>query len=452
MTTQLPVSGVPPRLEGGVPFFAHYLEYRRDPLAFWLRAGRTAPVTQIQFGPAQRFWLITDPEIAEHLLLKAVKDHPRDRRIMALNSRGGPEVMFSTDRWEEWRWRRRLIQPAFHRQHIARFADTIVAHARRVAAEMADAAEVDVEAQTRRLTIRIILETMFSVTDDTAVGRLHANFESGSEFTFRRAAAPVALPLWFPSRSNRTAEVETRERIDVLRSIVESRVGAGPQGDFLDVLITARLDDEEGGHTLSTEQLVHEMSGIVFAGHETTAATLTWLLYLLSTHPEAEALLRTEIADMLGDRPIAFDDLESLPYLDHCVQETLRLYPPVYVTVREADSAGEVAGYRIPKGTRFVVNIRGLHRDPTAWGDPDTFRPERFAEPGANRHRFQYLPFLGGPKKCLGDTFAMMEIRLAAATLLQHLSFSYIGGEPARERPTFTMAVDGGMPMRVTRR
>ncbi len=395
--------------------------------------------------------MVTDPEVVEHILLTHAKDYPRDRRLMALNRGPGPELMFNTDRWEEWRWRRRLLSPAFHRQTVARFADTMVAHAVRAADEWSRAGRIDLQARLRVMTMRAILDTMFSVTEDAEVTRLQESFEVSSQVVSGRAAAPIPVPWWLPSPANLRLRRLTRYRWAVLYGIVEDRIASNrPRGDLLDLLIARHLDGEEG-RRFSAADLVGEMSGIVFAGHETTAETTTWLLYLLAAHPDVEARLRAEIDEVLGDRDPTVDDLDRMPYVDRVVQETLRLYPPVFLTIREADVEHRVGDLVIPAGTRLVVNIRGLHRDPTAWPDPERFDPDRFApEAGRHRHRFQFIPFLAGPRKCLGDHFAMLEMRLVVPTLLRRLRLSYTGGRPPRPRAGFTMSVDGGMPMRVT--
>lgn len=436
----------PIRRPGGVPILGDYLAFRRDRLGFWTEVGRLGPVVRVRFG-SQEFWVVTDPEVVEHLLLGAVKDYPRDRRLMALNRGPGPELMFNTDRWEEWRRRRRLLSPAFHRHSIARFGHTMVAHAVRAAEEWRADGRIDLQARLRTMTMRAILETMFSVVEDSEVARLQQSFEVSSRVVSGRAAAPVPIPWWLPSPANLRLRRLTRYRWRVLYGIVRERIDAGsPRGDLLDLLIAQHVEEQR----LGVADLVGEMSGIVFAGHETTAETTTWLLYLLSTHPEVEERLRAEMATVLGDRDPTVEDLDRMPYLDQVVQETLRLYPPVFLTIREADVEHRVGGLPIPAGTRLVVNIRGLHHDPVAWPDPERFLPDRFG-PGAaaGRHRFQFIPFLAGPKKCLGDHFAMLEMRLVVPTLLRRLRLGYAGDRPPRPRAGFTLSVDGGMPMEV---
>lgn len=423
-----------------------YLGFRRNRLDFWVEAGSRGPVVPVRFG-AQEFWVVTDPEIVEHILLSEVRSYPRDRRLMKLNRGPGPELMFNTDDWDEWKWRRRLLTPAFRRQSIAGFAETMVDHAIRTAGELPGT--VGLQEAMRTMTMRLILETMFSVTADDEIERLKESFEKSSDVVASRAAAPLPVPYWVPSPANVELRRLTKYRWRVLFDIVQHRLtGNEPVGDLLDMLITEHL--EEDGRSFGPMDLVGEMSGIVFAGHETTAETQTWLFHLLSRHPEIERAVRAEIDAVLGDRRPTAGDLDQMPLTHSVILETMRLYPPVYLTIREADETFAVAGVEIPAGTRLVINIRGLHLDPSAWDDPLSFDPGRFAR-RSDRHRFQYIPFLDGPKKCLGDHFAMMEMRLVVPTLLQRLRFEYAGDRPPRPVSGFTMSVDNGMPMRLHR-
>lgn len=428
------------------PMLGDYLAFRRNRLDFWTEAGSRGPVVPVRFG-AQEFWIVTAPEIVEHILLREVKSYPRDRRLMRLNRGPGPELMFNTDDWDEWKWRRRLLTPAFRRQSIAGFANTMVDHAIWAAGELPGT--VDLQEAMRTMTMRMILQTMFSVTAGDEVERLKESFEKSSDVVAGRAAAPIPVPYWMPTPANAELHRLTRYRWGVLHNIVQSRIHANePAGDLLDMLITEHLEDD--GRAFGPMDLVGEMSGIVFAGHETTAETQTWLLYLLSSHPDIEGQVRNEIESVLGDRRIEVEDLDAMPVTHNAILETMRLYPPVYLTIREADADFTVGDVRIPAGTRLVINIRGLHLDPAAWHDPMGFDPDRFARP-SDRHRFQYIPFLDGPKKCLGDHFAMMEMRLTIPTLLQRLRFEYSGERPPQPVSGFTLSVDNGMPMRVHR-
>lgn len=442
MTTQLP------HRQDRIPILGDYATFRRRGFEFWTEAGRLGPVAEVRFG-SQVFWVVTDPAIAEHVLLTHVKDYPRDRRLMALNRGPGPELMFNTDRWDEWRWRRRTLTPAFHRRTIASFGERFVAHSIAAAESWLDAGRIDLQARMRDLTMGIILDTMFSVTDAGDVRELQHSFETASDVVAARASAPVPVPWWLPTPANIELGKLTRYRWRYLAGLISRRVAEGPgSDDLLDLLIAERADDDGAG--FGEADLVGEMSGIVFAGHETTAETQSWVLAELTAHPDVEARLLDEIDTVLGDREATIHDLERMPYTDRVIQEAMRLHPAVYLTIREADVEHRVGDLTIPVGTRLVINIRGLHMDPSAWDQPDRFDPDRFEADGG-RHRFQFIPFLAGPKKCLGDSFAMTEMRLVLPTLLRRLRVRPTAGMPT-EVGGFTLAMDGGFPVVVEKR
>lgn len=432
----------------GVPIFRDFLAYRRAPLQFWLSTGEIAPVCRVHLGPSLEYWVLTEPEFMQHVLQTRVKNYVRERRLMQLNRMGGPELMFNTDKWDEWLWRRRLMQPAFHRNEIAGFCQTVTDQAANLAAQWRDGATVDVVREMKTLTMRVIGKTMFSVDIDTDVAGFQESFEAASQLVFERASSIVPLPLWLPTPNNRIVKHLMSVRTRTLSKIVSERAQNGPQGDLLDMLIGAKL--EENGKQFSAEQLVGEMSGIVFAGHETTALTMAWLFYMVSQHPHVERTLRAEIAQVLRGRPPTLADLPNMPYTECVINEVLRLYPPVYVTIREADEADTFADYDIAKGTRFMLNIRGLHRSAQHWQRPAEFDPTRFLpENSQKRHKWAFMPFLGGPKKCLGDVFAMIEMQLIVPTILQRYRLHYTGTTPPKEAPSFVMHPAAEIGMRL---
>jgi cytochrome P450 len=230
---------------------------------------------------------------------------------------------------------------------------------------------------------------------------------------------------------------------------VQERLDSGQaRGDLLDMLIAAHLDED--GRSFTGYDLVSEMISIVFAGHETTAMTLVWLFYKVAQEPEIERKLRQEVAGVLDGRLPTLADLDNMPYTQWLIQETLRYYPSVYVTLREAEEDDEYRGYHIPAGTQFVVNIRALHRDPRYWDEPECFWPERFdSDEAVPRHKFAFIPFLAGPKKCIGDNFALMEMRLVVPTIMQRLRFHYEAAEPVQEKAGFVMETKQPVYMRV---
>lgn len=410
--------------------------------------GQQGPVVRVRLGPAREFWVITDADLFQEILAQKAKNFPRDRQLRDRKGLDRTKTVFNAPTYDEWLWRRRLLQPAFHVRQLRGFARTMVAEAQRLTAETNTAVPLDLVFWMKTLTMRIICKTMFSASvEETAV--LQQCFEEVTHFHYNRLKAMVKLPLWVPTPHKLRAEQANNTRWRIIEEIVQARLKSGqPQDDLLDMLIAAHLDED--GRSFDEVDLVSEMLSIVFAGHDTTAMTLVWLFYTLTQRPDIEARMRQEVKTVLNGRLPTLDDIEQMPYTYMVIQETLRFYPTVYLTLREAETDDTLGDLPIPAGTQVVVNIRGIHRDPQHWEAPEQFQPERF-DPftPVERHKFAYLPFLAGPKKCIGDNFAMMEMRLVVPTILQALQFTYAGAEPVREKAGFVMETAGPVSMRV---
>ncbi len=438
---------------GGVPLLNNYLEFKANPLGFWFNVGKQGPVVKVNLGPKRPFWVITDADLFQTILAKKAKNFPRDRQIRDRKGLDRTKTVFNAPTYEEWLWRRRLLQPAFHTKQLKGFAETFVSETQRLIEEVDLTTPIDLVFMMKTLTMRIICKTMFSASvAETAV--LQNCFERLGEFNYRRLSAALKLPLWVPTPHKLDAQEASNTRWEMVEEIVQERLTSGEaKGDLLDMLISAQLDDEEAfgnGGKFDGEDLVSEMLSIIFAGHDTTAMTMVWLIYLMTQYPEVEQKLRAEVDGVLNGRTITLEDIDNMPYTHQLIQETLRMYPTVYLTLREAEEDDLLGDYPIPGGTQLVINIRGIHRDPTHWNDPESFRPERFTpENNKARHKFAYLPFLAGPKKCIGDSFAMMEMRLVIPTLVQALNFTYASNKPAKEKAGFVMETAEPVMMKV---
>ncbi len=460
----------PQALENKVPFFANYLDYRSDPLQFWMDVGRVGPLVEIQLGPMQKFWVVTDADLFQQILQSKSKNFPRDRQIRQGNAIDNGRTVFNAKTYEEWRWRRRLLQPGFHKRELAKFAESMVTETTQLANEIPQNVSVDLADLTKKLTMRIICQTMFSASLAETDVLQHA-FEQTSYFGFKRMSSIVNVPHWLPTKLNLDTKAAVTDKYRILGKIVDERLASGQpkddaptSWDMLDMLISAQLDDEDempgAERSFSRDDLIAEMSSLVFAGHETTAMTLVWLLNKVATDQTIYQKLMVEIDAVLGDRPPTLDDLDQMPYTHQLIQETLRYYPSVYVTLREAEADDELtvggATYAVPAGRQFIMNIRGLHHSKEYWSNADQFVPERFsAENSQEWHKFAYQPFISGPKKCIGDQFAMMELRLVVPTLLQRLTFEPASSHPAhqvKEAAGFVMETDKPVMMRVKSR
>jgi len=217
------------------------------------------------------------------------------------------------------------------------------------------------------------------------------------------------------------------------------------------MLLEAR--DEATGEGMSDKQIRDEIMTIFFAGHETTASTLAWSLWLLARHPEHDARLKQEVDAVLQGRPPAFDDLPRLPFTRQVIDEALRLYPPGWMFTRLPVADDEVAGYRIPAGVQLMISPYVTHRLPEYWDAPDEFRPERFA-PGADegRPRLAYFPFAAGPRMCIGNNFALVEAHLLLASIAQRYHLKLVPHYRVRALPIATLRPQPGVLMTLRER
>jgi cytochrome P450 len=351
---------------------------------------------------------------------------------------------------DAWLRQRRLMQPAFHRQRIAALGQMMVDETLAALARWQDPAQrgapIAVDQEMMRLTLSIVGKALLSVDlGDEASEFGQAFKQANARFGYENMVS-IMLP-WLPTRQNRQykAAVQTMDRL-VYEIIARRRAEPGEHDDLLTMLLAAR--DEETGRGMSDRQLRDEMMTILLAGHETTANALTWTFYLLSQYPEAAARLHAEMDDVLAGRPPGIADLPRLPYTRMVLQEALRLYPPAWSIARRAIEDDELGGYPVPAGSVVHISLYALHRHPRLWDAPDAFRPERFDEAEVEkRHKFAYLPFSAGPRKCIGDQFAMTEGQLILATVAQRFDLALAPHQRIDTAALITLNPKHGMRM-----
>ena len=256
----------------------------------------------------------------------------------------------------------------------------------------------------------------------------------------------MPLPIWIPSPANLRARRAARQLDTILfRIIRERRAEKSDKGDLLSLLLHAR--DEGDGRGMNDQQVRDEAMTLFLAGHETTALTLSWVWYLMATHPDAEQRLWTELDQVLAGRTPTVDDWPKLKYTEWIALESMRLYPPAYVIGREAIADCVIGGYAVPRGTTMMLPQWVVQRDPRFFDEPDRFRPERWGEERIKTlPKFAYFPFGGGPRVCIGQQFAMMEMVLILATIAQKFRFRMQPGATVTPNPTFTLRPAAGIP------
>jgi len=435
----------------GEPLFGNSRQYARDPFRF-LSACEQAygDVVQFDLGPMNTY-LLTDPTDVERVLVSEADLFRKPTFNDALGDLLGKGLLLSEG--QTWRDQRRLAAPAFEMNRLADFADDIVTHNDEMLAGWSDGAEVDVEREMTEVTLAVIVDLMLGTDlDDERVRTIREALEPlGARFEPDpiRSAAPDWLPM--PGDSEYRNAVETME--GVIDDIVAQRRGS--QGDATtdegpDDLLSILLRAWERGDQ-SDRQIRDEVMTILLAGHDTTALTLTYTWYLLSRHPEVERRLHAEVTEVVGDDRPTMADVADLEYVQRVIDESMRLYPPVYTMFREPGRPVELGGYRIPEDAAIMLSQWAMHRSERYWEDPEVFDPDRW-DRDVDRPRFAYFPFGGGPRHCIGKHLARLEAKLIVARTAQRYRLEYTRQSEPELWPTLTMHPRDGMPMRVSER
>jgi cytochrome P450 len=353
------------------------------------------------FAPARNSWtwVVHHPDDVKRVLVTNHRNYTKGVGIDRVRMLLGNGIM--TSEGEFWRRQRRMLQPAFHRRVIQRFAGVIRARNdalfERWAAAAAAGEPVNLTRAMSELALEVILRAIFSDDLSRLVGDLADN--------------PFMLVTREPKRDPRFA-YEFRQLGTVVQRIIRQRRATGRrQFDFTQMLMESV--DPETGRGMNERELLDEVLTLVVAGHETTASALNWTWWLIAQHPEAERRLHDE-NDRVGDLGLAsFDDVERLPCTLATIQESMRLYPPGWLLTRRSIGPDRLGGYAVPPGTDVFISPFVVHRHPAIWDNAASFDPDRFGAGRAEgRHRFAYIPFAAGPRHCIGENLATFEMML----------------------------------------
>ena len=340
---------------------------------------------------------------------------------------------------EEHRRQRRLIMPAFHKSRVDRYRDDMVAIAETVLDQFAVGQVRDLRPDLMELTLRIATKTLFGAD----LGQAGVEIGRGLQLWLRLFRPSAVLPLDVPGLPYRRWLELSRSLDERMRRLIADKRQSGTDGgDVLSMLLQAR---DEGGDELTEDELIGHAGVIFAAGHETSSNALCWTLLLLSQHPAAASAVAAELREVLGGAPPCVDQLPELPELDRVIRESLRLFPPAPLNHRLAASDCELGGYRLRAGTEVISSIYHTHRLPEIYADPQRFRPERWQgfEPGP----YAFSPFSAGPRACIGASFAMMEMKIVLAMLLQRFRLELAPGCRIDPAITITMSPKYGLPM-----
>ena len=415
----------------------------RDPLGFQIRAReRFGDIFRLRLGPLLVHF-VYHPDYVTRVLVDRQKNYLRGWQYGFLRRQLGENLVVSDG--EYWRRQRRLAQPAFHHRRLVGYGEIMLdAVGGMLSPWRASRGEaIDVAPALSRLALSIAGRTLFSRDighEADEVGRAFAVLANYLESRLNRPFTNP--PPWAPTPGNLRFKRATRVLHRIVSEIIARRRRESEDcGDLLSMLMQAR--DEESGASMSDAQLRSEVLTFLIAGHETTATAMTWACYLLASHPSIQQRVRDEIAEATGDRLPGVADLPALTFTRTVIEESLRLYPPVWLLPRQAEEEDEIGGYRIPARSTVVVCQYATHRHPDIWPEPDRFDPDRFSEERRKEiPNGAFFPFLGGPHLCIGKEFAMMEMRLVLATLLREFTLGLASDEPIGPRASIVLRPD----------
>lgn len=443
MHNAIPPGPKPHPLVGNLP------EFRKNPLDFYTICHR-------QFGDILRYrilnvnvYLLSHPDWIAAAFGGDYHNFTKGRVMRANRMMLGNGLIINEG--DNWMHQRRLVQPAFHRDRIPAYADVMVEFTQRLAATWQDGEVLDILPVMKRLTLEIIAKALFDSDISSQAGVMGEALKVFLKEFAARTDRGLLIPEHIPTPGNWRLQRAVRRMNDIVYEMIRQRRSSGRYGnDLLSLLLEAR---DERGNPMGDQQLRDEVLNILLAGHETTALALTWTWYLLAKHPQVENRLLGELDRVLGGRSPQVADIPNLPYTDWVLKEALRLYPPGWCILRVAQRDCEIGGYTIPAGASLSASQWVMHHDPRYFDEPEAFKPQRWENNLIRRlPAFVYFPFGGGPRRCVGYSFAMTEAVLIIAALASKFRLSLVSDHPVIPWASITLNPRHGVKMTVYQR
>ena len=431
----------------GPPMVGVLPRYARDPFAF-VREVREAygEIAAFDLGP-NRTYFVTTPALIEQVLVSDAAHFSKpDFQADALGQLLGEGLL--TSEGDHWRDRRELATPAFAPARIASMAPMMAQRAQAMVDRWSDGATRNIEWEMTRTTLEIIVEAMFGVDLPVATAKKTAHLLEPVGRRFEPDPVRAVMPEWLPTPENRTFERSVEKLEGVVDDLVEMRKRTGiddEDDDLLALLLEAKAEAK-----IDQQGIRDELMTMLLAGHDTTALVLTYTFALLSAHRAIEQRVHEEVDTVLEGAPPTAADARRLTTLRNVLQESMRLYPPVYVMFRQADRDVTMGGYDVPADSLIMCSQWATHRDPRYFEKPDTFDPDRWMEP--THPTYAYFPFGAGPRSCIGKGFTMLEAPIIAATVAQQYRLRRVDDGPIDLRGSLTAHPEDGMEMRLERR
>ena len=438
----------PPGPKGNL-LTGNLLKFRRDPLGFLTMCARNyGPIVRLRF-PRTTLYLINEPDYIKDVLVTNQRIFVKGKSLRSHKRVFGNGLL--TSEGESWMYQRRLAQPAFHRKRITAYGDVMLSYTERMLSTWQESEIRDIHEDMKGLTLAIVGKTLFNADVASEANTLVTALKTVyKQFASKRGLSGL-IPEVMPTPANLRYKRAVQRLDKIIHSIIRHRRASGEDpGDLLSMLLHAR---DEDGSQMTDKQLRYEAMTLFIAGHDAPSLALSWVWYLLSQHPQAENKLLEELKAVLNTEPPTVDNLPNLSYTEMVIKEAMRLYPPAWIISREALEDCNVGGYHVPSGTQLIMSQWVTHRDPSFFPNPEEFIPDRWADSSITQlPEYAYFPFGGGPRTCIGNTFAMMETVLIVATIVQKFRLTLVPGFPVIPWPSLTLRPKNGIKMAPTAR
>lgn len=392
-----------------------------------------------------RWHMLMDPDGLRRVLLERLDDYPKSNTTKSLMRPAIGHSMFLAE-GAEWRWQRRAAAPVFTHRNISNLAPLMSLAAERAVQRFEGAGKRAVDAYDKMIT------TTFEVISDVTFSggsfdrdEVHQAIEQYINEAGRVSIMDIlGFPDWIPRPERVAGRRKLRDMHGLANSVIEERQNRGSEGvpDLLDLLLEG--EDPETKQRMSLDQLRDNLMTFIVAGHETTALTLSWAIYLMARYPEHQKRARQEAQTVLNGRIAGADDVPNLPFIRQVIDETLRLYPAAAIISRTAMAPDTLCGREVRPKDSVIIPIYALHRSHVLWDNPDAFDPSRFENPKSVK-RYSYLPFGDGPRICIGASFALQEAVIILASLLSRFEFEMVAGKEPELEMIFTLRPKGGV-------
>lgn len=439
------MSNLIPSYKPNIIPFKSALVFARDPLAF-IHKGFEACGDSFGLSLFRNLVFTRNPAFFRHVLVQNNKNYVKGKAFTELSKVLGKGLL--TSEGDFWLRQRRLIQPVLHRERLhglVRTMNDITADFLNELEAFRGKLAIDIDEKMMGLTADIALKTLFSTITNEDKAKIYQQINRSQEHIITHIRKPFLKPWMAINGANRRFRTDLAYFDGMIFDIIEERRASGESPDDLLQMLLDCTDEETGGQ-MNDAQIRDEVITMFAAGHDTSANGLNWLLLELSKRPEIVAKIREE-STLFDDVP-TFEQLGQLTYTRQVVEEGLRLFPPAWAVAREALDDDEIEGYSIKKGTIVFMPLFELHRNPTLWDNPFTFDPDHFsAENIKKRHKFSYLPFGAGPRICIGQQFALMEMVLVLASFVKRFTFEADPTHEPKMFPLITLKPTNGIKM-----